>query len=228
MKQPILITGPPRSGTSATAGIIHASGAFGGDMRGANRNNPKGQFENRALVNINKGWLVRNGYDMMGQAPVPGPVVSEHDWPSVHESNLLYTEVWNSLVSQGWDGESPWFFKDPKITWNWPLWLSAFPDAYWIIVERNVEDTARSCQKTGFMRAYNSVKSWSNWVNTHYQRLEYLQDHSSRVRVICPVRFIVNGAYEEIRLAVKEFGLQWNDDVNEFIDKRFWHSKRSE
>ena len=44
MKEPILITGCARSGTSMVAGIINMSGAFGGVMAGPNKNNQKGNF----------------------------------------------------------------------------------------------------------------------------------------------------------------------------------------
>ena len=38
MKDPILITGCARSGTSMIAGVINICGAFGGDMAGPNAN----------------------------------------------------------------------------------------------------------------------------------------------------------------------------------------------
>jgi hypothetical protein len=49
MKDPILITGAARSGTSMTAGVINICGAFGGVLSGPNKNNKKGMFENNRI-----------------------------------------------------------------------------------------------------------------------------------------------------------------------------------
>ncbi len=224
MRSPILITGAPRTGTSATAGIFWHCGAFGGWMRYKSPYNPKGMFENKDLVNINKAWLVRNGYDYLGQKPVPGRVPSGDDWPSVHEVELLRTEVWNSLTTQGWDGEQIWFFKDPKITWNWPLWMSTFPDASWIIVERDLIETAKSCIKTGFMKAYHSIENWRKWAELHYERLSWISAHTLNVWYVEPKEYIVKSKFNEIKTVIEQNNLKWNSEAEKFIEKRkTWH-----
>jgi hypothetical protein len=50
MKEPIIIVGTPRSGTSMVAGIFDCHGVFTGKCRQADGNNPKGYFENTDLT----------------------------------------------------------------------------------------------------------------------------------------------------------------------------------
>ena len=45
-KQPIIITGCARSGTSMIAGIIHLCGAWKGNTSGPNKYNKKGNYNN--------------------------------------------------------------------------------------------------------------------------------------------------------------------------------------
>ena len=72
MNDPILITGAARSGTSMVAGAINICGAFGGNMRGPNKNNEKGMFENvRIVQNLTKPYLRGIGADQLGQYPLP-------------------------------------------------------------------------------------------------------------------------------------------------------------
>ena len=73
LKDPILITGAARSGTSLVANIIAQAGAKGGDMnKKADRYNPTGYYENHAMINtVDKALLKQEGYDTMGQTPLP-------------------------------------------------------------------------------------------------------------------------------------------------------------
>lgn len=52
MREPILILGTPRSGTSMTAGVFHQHGVWVGSCRPGSNRNPKGFFENKKIKNI--------------------------------------------------------------------------------------------------------------------------------------------------------------------------------
>lgn len=54
LERPIIVLGSPRSGTSLTAGVLAACGAWVGECRPANRFNPKGYFENVRLTQHRK------------------------------------------------------------------------------------------------------------------------------------------------------------------------------
>ena len=71
-REPILITGAARSGTSLCAGTTNICGAWGGSLSGPTKYNRKGMFENSEIRNaVVKPYLRRIGCDPMGQDPLP-------------------------------------------------------------------------------------------------------------------------------------------------------------
>ena len=149
MKEPILITGCARSGTSMVAGVINLCGAFGGKMSGPNKNNQKGMFENhRIRQNIVKPYLRKLEVDPLGQYPLPN--IKGLDIPVNWREDVI-----KIMIDQGYkDGE--WFYKGAKMCLHWPVWDYAFPNAKWIIVRRRTGDIVRSCLHTSFMSAFAS------------------------------------------------------------------------
>jgi len=145
MKEPILITGCARSGTSMVAGIINKCQVFGGDMSGPNRNNAKGMFENAYIRNnILKPYLRQMEVDPLGQYPLP-------DIDNLLIPSSLKKDVEQVMINQGYTN-GPWMYKGAKMCLTWPAWHHAFPNAKWIIVRRRIGDIVNSCIRTGFMR----------------------------------------------------------------------------
>lgn len=87
----VWVTGPSRSGTSLTAGLLAAHGVFFGDCGKGDKFNPKGYWEHPELVRrVEK---------------------RTHDgWPDA---------FWNALKAEGWDWESPWGIKRGPNAWPW-------------------------------------------------------------------------------------------------------------
>ena len=185
--RPILITGAARSGTSMTAGIIHKSGAFGGEMVGPNRNNKRGMFENKFIrQEICKPFLKSINADPMGQKPLPR---MKDVWNKALDKEFVEyfrDKILSAFKNQGWLGDSPWFYKGAKICLFWPLWVKAFPEAKWVIVRRSVPDIIRSCRKTSFMRAYSDDAGWDSWVSQHLFRFDEIKSYIHEVREYWP------------------------------------------
>ena len=101
MKNPILITGAARSGTSMTAGVINLCGAWGGELAKATPYNKKGMYENRAIVNeMVKPLLITVGADPMGQKPLP----NIRDFEEI--DSVQWREKFIKIMkSQGYNGE---------------------------------------------------------------------------------------------------------------------------
>lgn len=230
MKSPILITGCARSGTSMVAGIINICGAFGGKMSGPNLNNAKGMFENARIRNeIVKPYFESLDVDRMGQYPLPDI------------TNLPIPSSWQSKVegvikAEGYEG-GPWMYKGAKMCLHWPVWHYAFPDAKWIIVRRKTSDILYSCERTGFMRAFNgrsnqvavgaknSREGWLWWVHQHEDRFREMINEGLNVKIVWPDR-MVNGNYELMKDAVEWLGLTWDHDkVMEFIEPKLWKAR---
>lgn len=233
MKDPILITGCARSGTSLVAGIINMCGAFGGKMSGPNRYNEKGMFENAEIRNrIVKPYLRKIGVDPLGQYPLPNV-----DGLKIPVSWKWRKDVCEVMQSQGYkDGE--WMYKGAKICLFWPVWDVAFPNAKWVIVRRSKDDIVNSCLRTGFMRAFarqdtlkkigvkNEKEGWLWWVQQHLERFEEMYDVINNLHQVWPHFFIERGDFEEIKELIKKLGLKWNDAVYEFVDKKLWNNKK--
>lgn len=231
MKDPILITGCARSGTSMVAGIINIAGAFGGDMSGPNRNNAKGMFENYVIRNqIVKPYFRDLGVDPLGQFPLPdiAKLLIPADWR---------VRIRNVINTQGYNGNQPWFYKGAKMCLMWPVWNYAFPTAKWIIVRRKTEDIVNSCIKTGFMSAFSREKNqrkvgafteeaaWTWWVEQHIERFNEMINGGLNIKVVWPER-MVGGDYSQINETLNWLGLDWTSKIPEFIEPKLWKARK--
>jgi len=229
MRDPILITGCARSGTSMVAGAIHLCGAFGGELAGPNKNNRKGMFENSAIrETLSKPYMARNGADRLGQYPLPE--IDKLNIPLNWRNRVL-----DIMRSQGYK-KGPWFYKGAKMCLTWPLWHSAFPEARWIIVRRDAQDIVNSCMKTSFMRAYhrrevlqaigedNEADGWHWWVRQHEKRFVEMISAGLNCQMLWPSRMVI-GDYRHMMSVVEWAGLKWNSEVLSFIDPKLWHSR---
>ena len=150
------------------------SGAWGGKMSGPTKYNAKGMFENSIVrQELSKPYLRSINCDPMGQYPLPSDeqlrTITAIDGVAWRE-NLL-----RLLYRQGLREGKPWFYKGAKMCLFWPMWDYAFPNAKWIIVRRSRDDIARSCLRTGFMRAFDKLGGWLEWVEQHEMRLEEMK-----------------------------------------------------
>jgi len=230
MKEPILITGCARSGTSLVAGIINMRGAFGGNMSGPNSNNRKGMYENVEIRNgIVKPYFMDLGVDKLGQYPLPDietlPIFP--DWKKRVEA---------VIQREGYEG-GPWMYKGAKMCLHWPVWHFAFPNAKWIIVRRKPTDIVRSCVHTGFMRAFNSSgtqhavgaksveEGWEWWVKQHTNRFTEMIEEGLNVKQIWPER-MVNGDYSQIDEMLEWLGLTWDKEITDFIEPKLWKARQ--
>lgn len=231
MKEPILITGCARSGTSMVAGIINMCGAFGGTMSGPNRYNEKGMFENHKIrQDLVKPYFRKIGVDPLGQYPLPN--VNEMDIPVNWRER-----VQNVFLEQGYK-DGPWFYKGAKMCLHWPVWTYAFPNAKWIIVRRRSGDIVNSCLKTGFMRAFrhqvnqhavganDEREGWLWWVNQHLDRFREMIDAGANCKVVWPERMI-DGDYSQINEMLEWLGLEWNSEIPNFIEPKLWKARQN-
>ena len=222
IKNPILITGAARSGTSMTAGVINLCGAWGGELAKATPYNKKGMYENRAIVNeMVKPLLIAVGADPMGQKPLP----NIRDFEEI--DSVQWREKFIKIMkSQGYNGEEDiMMYKGAKICLMWTLWDRAFPNAKWIIVRRRSEDIISSCMKTGFMSKYKDRNGWLLWVREHVKRFKEMYENRLDVREVFPQEMI-DGNYIEMESTIKWLGLEWKEQmVKDFISPELWNKE---
>lgn len=210
---PIIITGTPKSGTSLTAGIIHACGAWGGNMLKGSEYNPKGFFENAELI---------NKLNQMGA----GFVNEQKRAETNYEKKMLELDmqerrqVSHKILSDQGYSDGPWFFKAPDALRSPEFYHNLFPQASWIITNRNPNDVLESYKrfdndKGGMLSEYT--------LSRFYDGIESLKKIIPEYHEVWPMRELNNDleAYEEI---VSALGLEWNDEmVHEFADKKLCH-----
>ncbi len=231
MREPILITGIPRSGTSMVAGVINISGAFVGStaVQNKQKTNKNAMYENsRIRNNLIKPYLKNAGFDPKGQFPIPENI------SQLPRFDKLREKVENIMVDEGYE-DGPWMYKGAKITLMWPIWAYAFPDAKWVIVRRRTGDIINSCIKTSFMNAFrsrdkqqavgarNQREGWLWWIHQHERRfIEMKQAFGDRVKFVWPEKMLY-GDYQELYDTIEWLDLDWKPkEVHEFISPKLW------
>lgn len=114
----VIILGGYRSGTSLTANLLAAAGAYVDNSIAADDRNPHGFFESRAVVEINRLIL---GYLGVTFKWVPK---FEPTWPLAPKLNR-YRERARRVVSE-LEQYPVWVMKDPRFSITLPFWLPLF------------------------------------------------------------------------------------------------------
>lgn len=105
----VAVVGPPRSGTSAVAGLLHQMGVHMGDsLLPANVHNPKGFYEDMDFVELNARLL--NG--------VEDPLVEPRWTQELHDQ-------FSALVRSKASTHELWGVKDPRLCMTLPMLAKA-------------------------------------------------------------------------------------------------------
>lgn len=218
MRDPILIVGPARSGTSMTAGIFAQCGAWTGPCVGPGPHNRKGLFENFDLrEDIVKQSLREAGADPLGVASFPSGDYRPKD---------LRKRVEDIITRQGYDGNQAWVWKTIKSVPMWRAWHDAFPNATWLLCYRSPTEIARSCMRTSFMREHGlTEQQWYMWALQYHIFMTEINSEVNNSFYVIADRLARREPEElaMLRQQVKRLGLQWGDEsVEAFIDPQLW------
>ncbi len=133
MSDQLIIAGFHRSGTSATAQLLHRAGLFlGYELLEALPSNPYGHFEDREVVTLHNQILADNEQTWMVGEPFL-PVVNDGRWQKMQqiaERRNVEHELWG--------------FKDPRACLFLMLWKYLLPDARVLIVYRHFSASTHS------------------------------------------------------------------------------------
>ncbi len=121
----ILILGMHRSGTSSLAGSLQQNGLFLGEVFEKNPHNPKGNRENKEIMELNNALLIHNG----GNWYTP-PETIQWDETLVNDRDRII----NNFISSK---EKMWGFKDPRTIITLPFWLDALTNIKMVGVFRH-------------------------------------------------------------------------------------------
>ncbi|MCK4819383.1 sulfotransferase [bacterium] len=213
LKDPILIAGAARSGTSLVAGIIHRHGTVSGELgKLGDQWNPTGYYENYEIIDkVDKRLLRDAGYDVMGQYPLPREPLPAED---------IRERVEKIAMEQGIRPGDNWYFKDAKLLLVYKSYLKSFPSSKIILVRRDGNDIIQSCMRTPFMTKRETSDQWIDWLEDHERFMGYLKSESSNVVEIW-YEDLQAGNYTGISNVIKWLGFEFDKEIiNNIIIKR--------
>lgn len=152
----IVVLGMHRSGTSAMAGLLSKAGiSFGRNLMPPHRDNPKGYFEDNAILNINDAILtaIRSSwYDITPLKFSPEKIKSK----KARLMRYVKKQIKRSPILG---------VKDPRIIRLLPVWLPIIKSLRitprFIIVVRDVREVCRSLNKRNHMSCLYASVLWA-------------------------------------------------------------------
>jgi hypothetical protein len=133
LSEQLIIAGFHRSGTSATAQLLHRAGLFlGYELLEPLPSNPYGHFEDREVVNLHQELLADNDRTWLVGEPLL-PVVSEARWARAR-----------GMVERRNAEHALWGFKDPRACLFLMVWKYLLPDMKVLLVYRHFSESTHS------------------------------------------------------------------------------------
>jgi glycosyltransferase involved in cell wall biosynthesis len=179
-KQPVIVAGMHRSGTSLVAQLLFRCGLSMGPERAflpANPDNPSGYWEingidvfgNRILEQFGGSW------DQVPQALHTDEWLDDLD---LHELQSEALELLSPAISR----DKPWGWKDPRNSILLPFWKTIFPELKLVVCLRNPLEVAFSLSKREWStRTFQeSLKLWRDYyeiLNEHLAGSEMIVTH---------------------------------------------------
>lgn len=205
-----------RSGSSATAGVLHHLGVHMGDnLLDGDYSNPKGHFENLDFLKINEKILASVG------AKWYAPPLRE----TIISSNFSKREIRSFLLNQ----KKPiWGLKDPRTVLTFDIWkshLEDIADVTYVFVWRSLEESAQSLARR---HKYDLVAA-REILAAYYENLMYFREKLEKEN-----RDIVDVQFDNLLDKPEDFIKQINHRINQpsdhnldvikkFLDKQLKH-----
>lgn len=219
-KKPIFVMGLPRSGTSMVAGLLNICGAWtGSTVPCRSKINPKGFFEHsRIREQVIKLILKEIGCDPLGVTKLPPIDINI-------EANELLTDVlYQIIIQDGYKSDTPWLYKDPKLTLIWRIFTNAFPGAKWVIVRRDKDAVIDSCLRTHFMVQHSTDRDyWEKFTDEYLARIEAFKQADIPFFEIWSEE-VITGNFEKVKELVEFLDLDYKEsEVKEFVSPSYWN-----
>ena len=146
----IIVTGMHRSGTSLITHLLRAAGlAVGERLRGPNKFNPKGHFEDEEFLNLHEAILKSNRTTWaLNDAPDVLRISDEH---RARASELITSRA----------GQTLWGWKDPRTVLFLDLWHGLLPEAKYVFIFRPAALVVESLRRRlDFELCYRGHGAW--------------------------------------------------------------------
>jgi hypothetical protein len=147
----ILVVGIHRSGTSSLAGCLEDRGLHLGAVFKKNPFNPKGNRENRLVMELNNSVLLNSG----GKWNNPPEKIS---W-----TGNLASERDALVACFKQSGARHWGFKDPRTLLTLPFWEEAIPEISFVGTFRHPAAVAKSLNARSGMPLEHGLTLWRKY-----------------------------------------------------------------
>jgi hypothetical protein len=205
------------------AGILNLSGIYAGQTVHPDKSYTATLYENQRMRQLVTQSFKENVCDPDAQFPLP-------------TAYFLFTENFRSrcfgtILREREGKQGQWFYKDNRLPLVWQEMNKIFPSAKWVVVLRDDNSILKSCEKTGFMKAFSksyilqqigketAIDGWKWWLQQYKDRIMEMQ-YSLNMRIIYPEK-MMHGNYEEIKSVVGWCGGVWKEkETKDFIQPK--------
>lgn len=223
----ICILGMHRSGTSAITRTVNLAGVYlGEDLLAPQKDNPKGFWENKNIMEFNDRVLESIGTSWDD--------VNKID-PTINKLEMLdsFKEELKTLVHNEFDGFNLWGWKDPRTCLLLPLWTEVLAELEisvdFIIPIRNPIEVAESLSKRNGFSHKKGILLWYK-----YTLMALMYSRGFRRVFVDYHKFLTNWQ-DEFSNIINILNLEWpsdrtkfESDVSEFVTPSLRHNKATE
>lgn len=199
-KNPVIVLGSPRGGTSLTAGILHQLGVDMGDIREPDPENPKGYFEDKNFLSLlddilNSAEKGSHGFNL----PSKKKIISQRGKFKDRIKDLI-----EERASQA--DSCFWGWKANTTSLCPELFLPYLDEPHFIIVFRNSLKVAES------MVRYTRNKDYENLTlaealkitNTYYENIRYFLDNNPNLSCyFIAFEELLSNPYSQVQSLIK-------------------------
>lgn len=211
-KKTIIVLGPPRSGTSMTAGILSNLGVNMGNIRQPDAQNPRGYFEDKDFLVLLDGIFEAAGSQFNGFNPPPLKAILLQRTHFDKKIKSLIEERSSNTKSQFWG------WKSPTTSFTINLFLPYLTNPFFVVVLRNPLDIANSMVRYTISKhfLYNklSLLEALKLTNLYYNQIfTFLEQHPDLPRIFVSFEGIVKKPQEHIKNLAEFIGIHLTSET---------------
>lgn len=154
----VVVTGPPRSGTSAVTRLLDLAGldvCVAADRVGGGPNNPMGHWESKSVLAVNNRLLDLAATRWWCPPPPGAPIVAG---PADHDAAGAAFRAAHPTTT--------WVVKDPRFAFTLPFWRAALDDVTAAIIAiRRPDEVVASLRRTWPLSVEHAAALWMRYVH---------------------------------------------------------------
>jgi len=210
---PVIVLGMHHSGTSILAEILHRNGVF---MQ-ANMPHHESKF---FTIKINDEMIMGGGANWANNPimPVAEVMAKLDDVRKQVERKALV-----KYMEAGYDGHSPWGFKDPRTCVTLPLYLEIFPNAQLLHIIRDEKDVAISLAASD-KKGLGIISDLDFWMDLQRQYVGRAREFGTRHKHYHELRYedFCRHPVEVMKEVFAYLNLDFSEVAEQFLEKNVY------